>query len=163
VSNYNSDKPSVREHTTHLTDKHNVEGLCYDPSNNRLLLAIKDKEPSEVDYKGVYAFDLGTKKLHPDPAYRIANSLKSVSGKDKVQPSDLELHPGTGDLYVIDGPGSRLLVMGSDGQNKQSYQLGTDTFPQPEGIAFGPSGDMYISSEGAGQDGVIAKVALVSN
>ena len=43
VNNYANGKPSLMQHKTHLTAKQNVEGLCYDKKNNRLLFAIKGK------------------------------------------------------------------------------------------------------------------------
>jgi hypothetical protein len=43
VSNYSSPKPVIKEYRTPLTAKQDVEGLCYDEKNNRLLLSIKGK------------------------------------------------------------------------------------------------------------------------
>ena len=51
-------KPDVKQYSTGLTVEHNVEGLCYDETNNRLLLAIKNDEPGNKSYKGIYSFDL---------------------------------------------------------------------------------------------------------
>ena len=54
---------NAKTYKTPLTIEHNVEGLCYDAGNDRLLMAIKDNEPGNLPYKGVYAFDLSKKKL----------------------------------------------------------------------------------------------------
>lgn len=166
VIDYNTDKLSVVQHTTHLTAKQNVEGLCYDKKNNRLLLAIKGKEATSNDYKGIYAFDLSSKKLATKPAHKIdlTHSIwNEVKGKNKMEPSDLDVHPVTGDLYIIDGASPKLLVMSADGTQKSIYRLNTSEFHQPEGIAFTQSGELFISNEGRSGSGNILKVSVRTN
>jgi uncharacterized protein YjiK len=162
VKDFNT-RPSVAEYPTHLTVKQNVEGLTYDQKNNRLLLAIKGKEPGNEDYKGIYHFDLSSKKTQTAPAYKIDLNhkiLKEVKGKNKMQPSDLEIHPATGDIYVVDGSGPQLLVMGEDGTKKKLYQLSSAEFSQPEGISFTPGGELFISNEGKKGAANILQVVL---
>ena len=163
VDNFAAQKPSLVQHKTHLTAKQNVEGLCYDKKNNRLLLAIKGKEFNTSDYKGIYAFDLSTKKLGVTPVLKIDlthNIWKDVKGKNKIQPSDLEMHPHTGDIYIVDGPDPKLLVMGADGAKKEIYQLSDSDFPQPEGISFTEAGELFISNEGKNGLGNILKILI---
>lgn len=139
VNNFFSGKPSLTQHNTHLTEKQDVEGLCYDKKNNRLLLSIKKNELNNDDYKGIYAFDLSSKKAATVPVHKIDLTHKiwdEVKGKSKIQPSDLEVHPATNDIYVLDGPDSKLLVMGPDGSKKELYQLSSSDFPQPAGISL---------------------------
>jgi uncharacterized protein YjiK len=152
-------------HNTPLTENHNVEGLAYDKANNRLLLAIKDEEPGGADYKGIYGFDLAGKKLAKEPVYRIDvthEAFASDKGKKKsksVKPSAIGIHPSTGEIYVTDGPKSRLLIMDKSGAIKEVLQLGK-SFEQPEGITFSPGGELYISNEGNKQPGNILAVTL---
>lgn len=152
-------------HSTPLTEDHNVEGLAYDKTNNRLLLAIKDEEPGGADYKGIYGFDLAGLKMAKEPVYRIDvthEAFASDKGKKKnkyVKPSAIGIHPSTGDIYVTDGPKSRLLIMDKNGAMKNLLQLGK-AFEQPEGITFSPGGDLYISNEGNKQPGNILEVTL---
>ena len=155
------------QHNTLLTVEHNVEGLAYDKASNRLLLAIKDEEPGGADYKGIYGFDLATKKLAKDPVYKIdlehdlfaeGKGKKGKKGK-AVKPSAIGIHPSTGEIYVTDGPKSRLLIMDSKGEIKNLVELGK-AFEQPEGLAFGPQGELYISNEGNKQPGNILAVTL---
>jgi uncharacterized protein YjiK len=155
------------QHNTSLTVEHNVEGLAYDKAANRLLLAIKDEEPSGADYKGIYGFDLATKKLAKEPVYKIDLSHELFAdGKGKkgkkgkaVKPSALGIHPSTGEIYVTDGPKSRLLIIDSKGGIKNLVQL-DKTFEQPEGLTFSPQGELYISNEGNKQPGNILAVTL---
>jgi uncharacterized protein YjiK len=152
------------QHNTSLTVEHNVEGLCYDKANNRLLLAIKDDEPGKPDFKGIYAFDLSKKAFIKEPAYKLdlKNELLRSSGKKKdktIKPSAIGIHPTSNDIYIVDGPKAKLLVMDNLGKIKRMLELGKD-FSQPEGIAFSEQGEMFISNEGTKSSGNILQVQL---
>mgnify|MGYP003578258852 CR=1 FL=1 len=154
----------AKQHSTALTEAHNVEGLAYDKANNRLLLAIKDEEPSGAAYKGIYGFDLSGKTMAKEPVYRIDLEHEIFdAGKGKkakaINPAALGIHPSTGEIYVTDGPKSRLLIMDNKGAIKELVQLGK-TFEQPEGLAFSPEGDLYIANEGNKQPGNILAVTM---
>ncbi|WP_066404357.1 SdiA-regulated domain-containing protein [Flavisolibacter tropicus] len=162
VANYNN-KPTVVEHQTHLTAKQDVEGLCYDQKNNRLLLAIKGNEPNTSEYKGIYAFDLANKKLNETPVLKIDLTheiWKDIKSKQKIEPSDLDIHPLTGDIYITDGAKPKLLIMDAEGKKKNLLSLDETQFPQPEGVAFTPEGELMISSEGKTGTGSIVKVNI---
>lgn len=169
ISSISNGKPSVNEYSTHLTVKHNIEGLCFDRTNNRLLLAIKDAEPGNVSYKGIYSFDLATKKMPVQPVFKIdmqheifANESSSKKKAGEIMPSAIAIHPVSKDMYITDGPKSKLLVTDAGGAIKELYQLGSD-FTQPEGITFNPAGDMFISNEGAKKAGNILKVEITAH
>lgn len=165
VSNYDT-KPNVIMHSTHLTEKQDIEGLCYDKKNNRLLLSIKENEPGTKDYKGIYAFDLASKKLAAEPVHKIDLNhtiWNEVDDKDKIKPADIVVHPTTGDIYILDGPDPKILVMSPDGTTKNLYHLSESEFVQPEGISFTEAGEMYISNEGKDGIGNILKVSIQSN
>lgn len=164
VANYRSGKPTVRTHSTGLTAQQDIEGFCFDPKSNQLLLSVKEKEPGNADYKGIYAFNLSTGNLDKSPVYKISLAdplLQTEGGKkaDGIMPSAIGRHPSTGELYIVDGPGARLYTMNENGALKAAYNLG-GRFPQPEGIAFGANGEIFISSEGGKGAGVIAQVKL---
>lgn len=166
VSNFESTRPVVKEYATPLTADHDVEGLCYDPKNNRLLLAIKGEDPGNQRSKGIYAFDLVARKLAPTPAVQINLEDDIFSGsqekklKNIMQPSDLEVHPTTGDLYITEGASPKLLIMDAEGNKKHLYRLSTSDFPQAEGITFTPDGELFISNEGKGGSGTIVNVQV---
>ena len=167
VRNIDGEKPSVKEYSTHLTIKQDSEGLCYDKKNNRLLIAIKGAELTTDDYKGIYAFDLSTKKMAQQPAFKI-DLLNDVfenngSGKKKkgsFNPSGIAIHTLNGDMYLTDGRNSKLLISDAAGKIKKLYQLSTSEFPQPEGITFNTAGDLFISNEGTKQPGNILQVKI---
>jgi uncharacterized protein YjiK len=160
----NVGKNSAQEFSTSLTLEHNVEGLCYDQKNNRLLLAIKDEEPGNPGYKGIYAFDLSKKSFVQEPVFKISMQddviATSKGKKDKpVMPSAIAINPLTSEIFITDGPKSNLLILDPSGKTKKLVQLGQD-FAQPEGITFSPQGDIFISNEGNKQAGNILKVEL---
>ena len=167
VSNLGTTKPAVQEYSTHLTVKQDSEGLCYDKKSQRLLIAIKGAEPGTEVYKGIYAFDIATKKMDRQPVFRIdlLNEVFESQGsgkkkKDPINPSGLVIHPFNGDMYIIDGRNSKLLITDAAGTIKKLYQLNKKEFAQPEGIAFNSAGDLFIANEGTNQPGNILKVKI---
>jgi uncharacterized protein YjiK len=156
-------KSPAKEYKTPLTAQHNVEGLCYDKANDRLLLAAKDEETGNK--KQIYHFDLTKKELMKQPAYSIDLSnemLNTADGKKKkksIMPSAIAINPRTNDVFITDGPGSRLVILASSGEVKQVHNLGKD-FAQPEGITFSSAGELFISNEGTKNPANILKVAI---
>lgn len=164
VKNYTSAKPLILEHKTHLTSKQDPEAMCYDSKNNRLLVAIKDSEPGHDDYKGIYAFNLTELKMDETPVFKIDlndqvfENLKENKKESVIQPSDIAIHPKTGDIYITEGTKPKLLILDSKGKAKKLYQLKSSDFNQPEGVSFSHEGDLYISNEGGDGTGNILKL-----
>jgi len=50
-------------------------------------------------------------------------------------------------LYILSSAGQILVITDLAGKVSQAYRLNPDKFPQAEGIAFAPNGDMYIANE----------------
>lgn len=147
IDNYNSAAPVIKEIPTWLTVKQNTEGLCYDAKHNRLLIAIKDKDPVGKNYKGIYEYNLRNGKLARKPVFRI-NLNDTIFHKDhKIRPSDLAVNPGTGDIYITDGERPSLLIMSPAGLLKKIYYLDGKDFHLPEGITFSKQGQLFICNE----------------
>jgi len=166
VDNMNAAKPSVIEYATHLTVKQDPESLCYDKKNNRLLIVIKGDEPGTENYKGIYAFDLHSKKMDQQPVFKIDLQHKVFADrpdkkkKSTINPSDISIHPVSGDMYVTDGHNQQLLITDTDGNIKKLYGLNSKEFAQPEGITFNSAGDLFIANEGTKQPGNILQVKI---
>jgi uncharacterized protein YjiK len=166
VENIGVTSPLIATYSTPLTAANNVEGITSDPRHHRLLLAIKGTETGHKDYKGIYAFDLKTKKLLAEPVMRLDLAdplLDPVSGKirqNALQPSEIGINPATGDIYLTQASKPQLLVLNADGTIRSRYKLSPRTFAQPEGIAFGPAGELYISNEGKTSRGNILRVNI---
>ncbi len=167
IIGYKSVKPQVKEYGTHLTVKQNVEGVCYDKKMNRLLVAIKGQEEGDPLFKGIYEFDLTTKTMTVKPVMKI-DLQDPVFGKVQIkknatifQPSEIAIHPLTGEIYILEAVRSLLLVMNPLGKIKALYALDKSVFNHPEGMLFTPSGDLYIANEGKRQlPGTIVQVQL---
>lgn len=153
-------------HQSVLASTQNTEGLAYDKQNNRLLLACKGYDESLGNSKGLYAFTLADKKMHPAPVVTISLAQENISkpGKKKkadydvLQPSSLEISPATGEMYLLDAENLRLLTLNQQGQVLKSVRFDKKQLRQPEGLTFGDQGEMYIASEGSkGGRGVIVK------
>ena len=166
VNNFNGPSPVINEYSTPFNSKNNIEGLAYDKKNKRLLLAIKGAETSAKGYKGVYAFDLETKKLLTEPVFKLNLSdplLANYKGKDSNgawQPAEIAIHPLTGAIYMTEASNPQLFILNANGTIKARYKLDDAVFSQPEGITFSPSGELYISNEGKKENGNILKVQL---
>jgi DNA-binding beta-propeller fold protein YncE len=173
-------KPLVREFDAEFGKKHDIEAMSYDASQKRLLIA--DKTGGSDGTRDIYALDLATGKMNSKPVYQI-DLTSLVVGADKgkgkkkgdkkkgdkkddkkvanaLQPSAMAINPRTGEIYITDGGESTLLILDRSGKTKRFIQLDKSDFPQPEGLTVSPNGEVYISSEGAKGDGIIARVTL---
>ncbi|MDQ3291708.1 MAG: hypothetical protein M3Q05_10505, partial [Bacteroidota bacterium] len=138
IEDFLSANPRIKTHTTSLTAQQNVEGLTYDATNNRLLLAIKGKEKNTSGFKGIYAFDLKTKKLLPDPVIKVNLTdpllapQKSKKLEKAFQPSEIGINPKTGTILVTEGSNPQLFTLKPNGKIEARYKLSSSDFPQPE-------------------------------
>ncbi|WP_332367946.1 hypothetical protein [Spirosoma telluris] len=73
------------------------------------------------------------------------------------KPSGIAVHPITGEWYILNSAGKRLLITNRQAKIIYSELLDPKQFRQPEGICFAPSGDLFIASEGDGKKGYILK------
>lgn len=164
------------KHETILDSKHDTEGLAYDAANNRLLIACKEFAGDDLKHKkAIYAFDLETKKVDPTPVFlidleaieqsrpdhplnrfirRLASPVTDMSG---FKPSALGIHPKTQQIFVVSSVRKLLLALSQEGVIEAIWQLPEDLFNQPEGIAFLPNGDLFISNEGGGGKATILR------
>ncbi len=175
INSLNTDKPAIKEYDTPLSAKENAEGLCFDSKNNRLLIALKEGGLLGNDSKGIYGFDLSSKKMADDPVYTIdlknkifaelhsfKKNKKKKEKNEALMPSAIAIHPVTGDIYITDGRNPKLLIMDHTNAIKALHPLDKNRFAQPEGITFSNSGELYISNEGVKGAGNILKLEIPS-
>ncbi|UII19682.1 SdiA-regulated domain-containing protein [Fulvivirga ligni] len=154
VDDWRNENPKTSEWETFLTDDHNVEGITLSADAQSLLLTVKDEDPSGKSFKGIYTFDLISHQLRKEPIAKIdfddaAFNDDEDQGDDKVfNPSGIDVHPKTGEMYIVDGKKSKLIIMDKQWKIKKMVKLSESQFPQPESITFSNSGTMYISNEG---------------
>ncbi|HKR05560.1 MAG TPA: hypothetical protein VJY62_13075 [Bacteroidia bacterium] len=158
----------TKEYDTPLEVKDDTEGICYDAKNQRLLISLKASGDALPGTKNIYAFSLVSHKLSDAPVFTINTNdtiFEMGSGgkrKDLFQPSEIAMHPKTGELYFTGGTNSSLLILNNAAKIRFYTLLNPADFPQPEGIAISPIGDVYISTEGVKSAGKIMKVNLIN-
>lgn len=174
-------KPSpARKFKTPLTEENNIEGLAWDKKNNRLLLAAKDKGLKNQDDKEIYAFNLATNRLDPEPVYTIKlNEIEAFFQGDELEEASKEFlkalgnhklnkvfrtsaltyHPKTGELYVLTSLNNMIAVLSpSTGQIQQIIELVGPDYNQPEGLAFTSDGRLFVSNESNGKKANIIEI-----
>lgn len=166
VPEYNSGFPQTLQHDLKLPAKYDFEGLTYDEANNRLLLAIK--ENSGKEFKPVLGFDLVTKQLQKEPVYKIRfddpifDILERKRSDKIIKPSEISIHPSTGEIYILEAENTKLLILDQSGKAIKLHVFKEDQFPQPEGMAISSNGDIYISNEASKAPANILKVKLAN-
>ncbi len=159
----------IKEYDLPLTAKDNVEPFFYDATKNRMLIGQKDGEKG-IKTKSFFAFDLTSRKFDPKPVYAIdladpivacgsaveqetkgkKKSKKKAKGAGRlIRPSEIVIDPKSKDIFIADGPSQRILVLSPIGKPKYYLSLDKNSFPQVEGMLFSPTGELYISTEGA--------------
>ena len=157
------------EETTHFATQLgvacNLEGLCWDALNSRLLLACKSPQGSGSNrHWAVYALNLATRRMEKDPVFVVTGKaiadylarhpeqpeLRS-SMATQFDPSAITIHPQSGLIYLTSTRGRMLAVLSPTGKLLRIEALERAVHPQPEGIAFLPDGTMFISSEARGK------------
>jgi uncharacterized protein YjiK len=163
VENYmDSRARRVSKFPTALSGKNDAEGLAYDPATKTLLIACKENpfvdDRDGSGYKAIYRFSLETNQLVSEPFLLISlDTVEFYKGGNSIKPSGIAIHPVTGDVYVLASAGKLLLVLTRKGEILAMIKLDQKLFRQPEGICFSPEGVLFISNEGAGQEGTIVK------
>ena len=165
VSDFRTEKPEVILHKSGLASTQNTEGLAYDKTNNRLLIACKGYDKALPDTKGIYEFSLAENKMNTKPVITIPLHQAQLTPEkrnknpfDKLQPSSLDIHPVTGEIYLLDAVNYLLLVLDRNGQIIKKKKLDKRLLRQAEGISFSKTGEMYIATEGKKKGrGIIVK------
>ncbi len=172
VDNYRRKDFTLHTYPTAIPAKDN-EGLCFDEAYHRLLIACKSKLGKGAEFKdkrAIYAFDLHTKQLLPEPVFEfdvqvikefaaarnISLPQRTVkrSGEAttesllKFKASAISVHPIRNELYLLSASDHLLFIFDMKGQVLHVEALDPKMFNKAEGITFMENGDMLISNEG---------------
>ena len=183
---YNRKSNETDKLPTLLSPKNDIEGLCYSPETDKLMIACKGHSIGHKKRKSIYAFDLSSGQLDQSPLIEIRNnqlpkwiddnqdkykghSLTNLKDRvGKFAPSGLSLDRSGNRLFLISARGSTLLIYDvaqdfGDSRSSEAAVLESVIFldekmiPQPEGITFDTDNNLYISSEGKNGKGEILK------
>lgn len=135
----------------------NIEGLEFNPFDNQLYLACKDPLINDQKQERSVFRIQPNKPASPHPALVIPTEQINAMLTDKypgidnprmqINPSAIAIHPQTGESYVLSASG-RMLAIFNKQQLTHVFPLPAEIYYKPEGIAFSPEGDLFISSEG---------------
>lgn len=158
----------IKDYDTKLSQKNDTEGLCFDKNTKKFLIACKGNSLDESDKRNtkvIYCFNPKKNKLSKKPFLKIhhsklTNFLKvspqystteipsSIRQRTKYfAPSGLAIHPLNGDIYILSARGSMLVIY----RQKKIHNIiffDPKELPQPEGICFDDSNNLFISTEG---------------
>ena len=175
ITNLGQEDQEMEKYNLFLSRENDVEGFCYDPSKNLLLMACKGVPASGESFdvirykKVVYGFDINTHEIDSMPVYNIqldgiqkcihtSSAIKnteelkacfSYEEKDmNFNPSGIAIHPHTQHVYMLSSAGKTMIVLNYDGEIIYVERLNKKVHKQPEGIAFDKDGTLYISNEG---------------
>jgi uncharacterized protein YjiK len=146
------DSTGIKSYQLPSESQNDFEALYYDPSANALVMLCKDCAGDKGKHmRSAYRFDLRTKTFDTAAFYTISTEEVRKQLKDddaKFDPSAAAIHPINKRLYILSSAGNLLVIADTRGKLIESYHLNPDKYPQAEGIAFAPNGEMYITNEG---------------
>ncbi|HVI47027.1 MAG TPA: hypothetical protein VM802_19275 [Chitinophaga sp.] len=137
--------------------KREFETTYYDKGRNSIVMICKNcADDKELGITSAYSFSLATRTFDSAATYHFdAREIARLAGSDMrfFKPSAAAIHPIEKRLYIVASVNGLLVIADLNGHVQEAYNLKHRLFLQPEGLAFAPNGDMYISNEG-GYDGV---------
>jgi uncharacterized protein YjiK len=127
---------------TWLSGGNDAEGLAYDPTRNRLLVACKDDirgdgRPKENRY--VFAFDLESRTL-------AEREIITMERRGDFSPAGIAVH-ADGSLYLCSSVENWLARIDTEGRILAQRKLSKQKLPRAEGIAFDSDDRLYLSTE----------------
>lgn len=134
-----------------LSGKNEFEILFTDKQKQRLIAMCKNCEADNKSRLSAFAFSLRNKIYDSTSLLLNVDAIAKKAGLEKLKfkPSAAAFHPLTGELFIVSSINKMLVVTDSAFSIKSVHGLDAALFKQPEGIAFSPLGDMYISNESA--------------
>lgn len=178
IHGWASPEPHAIRHKTALSSRFDIEGLAYDGSQERLLVACKEYPGRKLSgYKSVYAYYPEVDSLASRPAFAVnADGRRNeiypgklgdfgIMKKDAQQfkPSGLAIDPVTSNLFILSSAYPSIAVVHPDSGLVHVFELKRKLFRQPEGIAFDTAGNLFISNEGAGEKPTLLRFDRIPN
>ncbi len=146
--NFVNDSLVAHEFTFPPNGKNEFESMYFDDQLQKLVLICKECENDKEATVSAYYFDLNLSVYAAGFVIEAKSILELTSPKShKFKPSAAAIHPVTGELYILSSINKLLVVAERNGAVKEVYHLDPSVFNQPEGIAFTPGGNLFISNE----------------
>lgn len=133
-----------------------IEGLAYDSEHDALLLPCKTAR--SIDEEGqvvIFAYGLTPDEALPHGPERISEHLRidrdaidDLGLEEDLRVSAIDVHPVTGHLFLLAGPESILIEVDRSGTPVSGVDFRSRDHRQPEGLAIGRDGTLFIADEG---------------
>lgn len=150
----NNEAVTYKTKKLNFSKKFNIEGLCYDPLTQSLLIAAKDYPGKNLKgNRAVYSYSLIKNKVNPNPRFII--SLKALKNKFNLAtfyPSAIETLPDNSGFLILSSKGEKAIIqISNNGDIIAAVKLKKKHHRQPEGITFLQDGNLAISDEANGK------------
>lgn len=146
------DTSNIKTYDLGLSGKNDFETMYFDSSKKSLVIMCKECAQEKGEgIRTAFRFDLASRTFDSTEFYTIKKEeVRALANNAdaKFDPSAAAIHPLNKRLYILSSAGNLLVVADTQGKVFEAYNLNPDVFPQSEGIAFAPNGDMLITNEG---------------
>ncbi|MCF8262802.1 MAG: hypothetical protein K9J12_18630 [Melioribacteraceae bacterium] len=135
-----------------FSGKFDIEGLCFDATQNSLLIAAKDYPGKKYKNKrAIYRFDLFKKQIDTEPHILIdLEKLKKKFSVKDFYPSGITISP-IGTIIIVSSKGDPAIIeVSREGKILFAKELNQKNHPQPEGIEIFNESVLVIADEGSG-------------
>ena len=136
---------------TGLGKRCELEGLAADATNGVLLLPCKTL-PKNGPGMLIYRWNAAKRALATPTAVSVTAKAMKKAGAPNLRPSAVEVVPGGDHLLVLSTSPQALLELDGAGVPRGYIRL-PSSHAQPEGLAIGSNGDIFISDEGVNRSG----------
>ena len=142
-----------RRYETGVGRFYEIEGLAYNPDQRSMLLISKNpRRPEQEGLIAIYRWSIDTRRLAEDSPILIETSaLASRISRKEFQPSGIELHPESGNYFVVAARQHAVAEISPQGTVLAVRELKAGRHRQAEGIAFASDHTLVIADEGAGK------------
>ena len=133
-----------------LSGKNDFEAMYYDTSRKALIIICKNCGSDDKKTVSAFAFYPDSTGFDDKPVFTIdAEKVSQLSPRktSKFQPSAAAINPKLNQLFILSSASNQLVITDLNGEVESVFMLAKKLFPQPEGITFKKSGDMYIANE----------------
>jgi uncharacterized protein YjiK len=157
VFDINAENGKTEKIVTPLQTRNDVEGLGYNYQNNSLLIACKGKPDvngNNFSGRSVYEYSLTERKFNDIPLLNLTTEDLNIE-TNKVKPSGIAMHPGTGQIFLLTSSG--LFFIYEKNKLLETHVLEPSVYTQAEGICVSDKRTLFISSEGQNGKGYILR------